>query len=750
LRTKLHEPAARAALAFALIASPICARPADAQSEASKELEARLQLAVGAGLGGLAAALPAARRRCNKLIDERSPYLLQHAWNPVAWYPWGPEPFARARRENKPVFLSVGYSTCHWCHVMERESFESYETAALLNRDYICVKLDREERPDLDEAFMAAVQAFNDGHGGWPMSLFLTPKGKPYVGGTYFPPDRFRSILERLAALWRKDSKGAVDQAKQLVDYLRRLKAEAPDAHDLSAAICDAAADSCGRIFDPVHGGFGDSGPKFPRGMTALFLLQVAARDPARKVVSTAMVTKTLDAMAAGGIYDHLGGGFHRYATDRAWLIPHFEKMLYDNGILLSVYSEAYRATGRSRYLEVARETAAYLLRDMQLPHGGLASAEDADSEGEEGLFYVWTDAQLKAELEPLEARLFALRYGVSEGGNFPELPKHSVLSEVRSLEDCARSLKLDLPRARSLLNAARTKLKARRDQRIHPLRDDKVITAWNGLALSGLANLARLVDDPALITACRRLARFALTRLRRSDGRLLRRYRGGDARFLGVLDDYAYLTAGLLELARSDPDPAWLEAALELESETRRLFWDEETNGFYRTATDVKDLLVRSRDASDGARPSAAAIAALNMLNVAELRRDAELRARALRFARNEATRASRAPLGYVGVLSLVERLLAPGQEILICGSGPQASALRRQVDRRYLPRAVVVRLPEDQRGRAIRALLPKLTEGRGLLHGQASAWVCQDMTCEAPATSPAALGASLDRSKP
>jgi uncharacterized protein YyaL (SSP411 family) len=554
-----------------------------------------------------------APRFTNRLAREKSPYLLQHAHNPVDWYPWGEEAFAAARGENKPIFLSVGYSACHWCHVMERESFEDEEAARLLNEHFIPVKVDREERPDVDEVYMTAVQMMTQ-HGGWPMSVFLTPDGRPFYGGTYFPPeDRhgrpgFKTLLRELAAAYtgRRDEVERV--AGQLAEDLEQATRQRPVAGpggpiDPDALLRRAVAELQQR-FDEKEGGFGGA-PKFPPHHALALLLEAARRgrsDPG----PSRMLTRTLDKMALGGIYDHIGGGFHRYSTDAVWLLPHFEKMLYDNALLARVYASAFQATGQAAYARIARETCDWVLRDMTDAAGGFHAALDADSEGEEGKYYVWTLAEVNEALGEAGGAAFATRYNLLPGGNFRDeatgRPAGTNIPHLSGPEPPAELA--------PELADARAKLLARRQARVPPGKDDKVITSWNGLMIGGLAQAGKALGEERYLEAAIRAADFCLTTLR-PNGRLLRRYRDGEAAFDAYLEDYAFLADGLLDLHDATGDARWADAARGLAGTLLAEFWDAEDGGFFFTGAGHETLIARSKDLFDGALPSPNGVAA-------------------------------------------------------------------------------------------------------------------------------------------
>ncbi len=566
----------------------------------------------------------------NRLAHEKSPYLLQHAHNPVDWFPWGPEAWEKARAENKPVFLSVGYSACHWCHVMERESFEVESTAELLNAHFVCVKVDREERPDVDEIYMTAVQMLT-GHGGWPMSVFLTPDGLPFYGGTYFPPESrggrisFPSLLTQLADAWQ-NRRGEVEEVAQniagdLQTAVQQKPAPVASGGALDAqSLLDAAVADMATRFDAQNGGFGGA-PKFPPHH-ALRLLTRAARDGSAEAAR--MLTVTLDKMALGGIYDHIGGGFHRYSTDAVWLLPHFEKMLYDNALLARVYADAFDATGNGAYMRIALETCDWVLRDMTEPaNGGFHAALDADSEGVEGKFYVWTPAEVAAVLGASKAQAFCAAYHIVSGGNFcDEATGHQSGESIPYLAIGAAS-PVTLPDVlEPHLSVSRARLCVARNKRVWPGKDDKVITAWNGLMIGALAFCAKTFDEPHYYDAARRAADFCLTTLRDSDGRLLRRWAKGDAGLPGFLEDYAYLADGLLDLYDATGEEKWQEAARELADILLTDFHDTENGGFFTTRQTGggEKLIAQAKDLFDGATPSANGVAVRILVRLGEL----------------------------------------------------------------------------------------------------------------------------------
>ena len=537
----------------------------------------------------------------NRLLLESSPYLLQHAHNPVDWHPWGPEAFEKARREDKPIFLSIGYATCHWCHVMEEQSFEDPEIALLLNRDFVPVKVDREQRPDVDATYMNAVQLLT-GHGGWPLSAFLTPKGDLFFGGTYFPPEQFKQLLRRIAAAWRSQRQEIEAQADSVAEAVARLQ-QAENA-EVDADLVDQAVAGILQRYDPRHGGFGEA-PKFPNEPWLMLLIDDLWRRYDLQVLQ--VVSRTLDAMARGGIYDQIGGGFHRYSVDAAWQVPHFEKMLYNQAQLGRIYTHAAVLTGDRFFARIARQTFDYVLREMTAPGGGFYSATDADSEGEEGKFFVWTPAQIRAALPEADAELAIEVFGVTESGNFEG---KNVLHLPKPLAEIARAKGMDEATLLRRLDRIRRRLYQVRRHRAAPLRDDKIVTAWNGMMITALAEAARLLHEPRYLLAARRAAEYLWNRHRR-DGRLLRASLDGHAGGDGLQEDYAFLAEGLLALYDTTANPRWLERAEALTATMLAEFWDEKEGGFFMNRAGDEPLMVRSKDLYDGAQPSGNAAAA-------------------------------------------------------------------------------------------------------------------------------------------
>jgi uncharacterized protein YyaL (SSP411 family) len=663
-------------------------------------------------------------RRPNRLIHEMSPYLIQHAHNPVDWYPWGPEALERAKTEDKPILLSIGYAACHWCHVMERESFEDEAVASYMNEHFVCIKVDREERPDIDSIYMEAVQAMT-GRGGWPMTMFLTPDTVPFHGGTYFPPtDRggmpgFIRVLQGVAGIWQDKREEVRQQSGAVLERLQAFaNAASPSDDPLDAGLIHEAVVKLDHTFDRVHGGFGPS-PKFPQP-AVLELLMRAAASPAEACSESArdMVEFTLRRMAHQGIYDQVGGGFHRYATDRAWLVPHFEKMLYDNAQLARLYTHAYQAWNLPLYRRVAIETLEYLLRDMRDPAGGFFSSEDADSEGEEGKFYVWDHAEFTA-VAPEAAGWF----GVSERGNW-EGTNILIAASDDPPED------------------ARAKLLEVRSRRVRPGLDDKVLTSWNGLALAAFAEAGAAFGRPDLVEAARAAAGFVLDRMRDGNGRLLHAYKDGRASVLGMLEDYAYLADGLFALWEATFEPRWIEAAQELAGRMVDLFWDEKGEGFFSTGIDHEALLVRQKELIESVTPSPNGVAALLLQKMAIITGDEAQAGRARQVLRLARTLMERAPQAAPSFLSALDfHLGRPKEVVIVSGAGAaggEAEPLLRAVWDRFLPNRVLAGGPPG--------IDSPLLEGKLPRGGVPTAFVCEGYACRAPTTDPKELARLLD----
>ncbi|TDJ69323.1 MAG: thioredoxin domain-containing protein [Planctomycetota bacterium] len=677
----------------------------------------------------------------NRLAGETSPYLLQHAGNPVDWYPWGPEALGRARDEGKPIFLSIGYSACHWCHVMERESFENERIAALMNEHFVNVKVDREERPDLDEIYMKAVMRMT-GAGGWPMSVFLTPELEPFFGGTYFPAFRaygrpgFADVLASLAHAWANDPDKLKRTAGTLAAEIAR-EGSVDTGGELDPSTLDRSLALLGQSFDPTWGGFGDA-PKFPHAMDIRLLLRHWRRTRAEEPKHMALFT--LAKMADGGLYDQLGGGFHRYSTDERWLIPHFEKMLYDNALLVPAYLEAHLVTGEERFARVARECCEWALREMVTEGGGFASTQDADSGGEEGAFFAWTPEELA---EVLGAQLGAWAeewYGVTSEGNFEH--GSSALWRPEPAAEVARRLGVPVAELEEAMRGARASLFAARERRLHPATDDKVLCAWNGLMISALALSHQVLGAPETLAAAARAARTVLTGMRQPDGRLFATARGGRAHGNACLDDYAFMIQGLVDLYESDFDPDWLRAALALERIVEEQFVDARNGGYFTTGAEHETLIARLKNPHDGALPSGNGVHALNLLRLAELTGDGRLAKRAERTIRALGQLVNRHPAAFSQLLAAVDHLAAGPREIVVAGD-PQDDLVRAmlaEVRGTFLPQRVVALAHEG----ADESLVP-LLEGREPGPNGARAYVCRNFTCEAPVETVAALARAL-----
>ena len=686
----------------------------------------------------------------NRLINETSPYLLQHANNPVDWYPWGEEALQRAANEDKPIMLSIGYSACHWCHVMERESFEDEAIAALMNQNFISIKVDREERPDLDAVYMEAVQALT-GRGGWPMTVFLTPQGKPFYGGTYFPPvDRqgmagFPRILESVSQAYRTN-RGEIDRVtNQLTEQMGRTGQLAKGSGLLTDEILHQAYSQLASNFDYQNGGFG-AAPKFPQPMTPEFLLRHYYRT--RDGHTLEMVNLTLEKMARGGMYDQIGGGFHRYSTDTYWLVPHFEKMLYDNALLARLYLHAFQLTQRPLYRRITEEILDYVLREMTDPQGGFYSAQDADSEGEEGKFFLWSRSQVVSELGEEEGSLFADFFDITERGNFEGSNIPNINKKAMTF---AQEKGLPLEQLVSAIKRGKAKLLEVRELRVHPLRDDKVLTSWNGMMLRSLAEAGAALNRQDYLEAASDNAAFLLENMR-PEGRLLRTFREGQAKLLGYLEDYAFAADGLLALYEATFELRWLRESVGLADEMIRLFWDEELGGFYDTGIDHESLVIRPRDVFDNAQPCGGSVATEVLLRLAVITGNEEYQSKAAAPLRAIHQLMAQAPGGTGQWLAALDFYLSLPKEIVIVGprtdSGTQA--LLDTVFHRYLPNRVVMGVADGVQnlGAAEASFVTALPllEQRGLVDGKPTAYVCQNYVCQLPVTEPEALSGQLE----
>ena len=677
----------------------------------------------------------------NRLINETSPYLLQHAQNPVDWYPWGPEALEHAKAEDKPILLSVGYSACHWCHVMERESFEDPQIAEIMNDNFVCIKVDREERPDIDSIYMGAVQVLS-GHGGWPMTVFLDSDGKPFHAGTYFPPeDRggmpgFPRVILAVSRAYRDNRGDVVRTTGELVQRMQQMTSSVKSLDSLTTELLYQAYRALAGQFDDRYGGFGLQ-PKFPQPMTYEFLLRyyLHSQDPQ----ALDMVELTLDRMALGGIYDQIGGGFHRYSTDTFWLVPHFEKMLYDNALLVKLYIHAYQVTGKSLYRRIAEETLDYVLREMTDPQGGFYSAQDADSEGVEGKYFIWRPEEIVGILGKENGEFINSYFGVTSEGNFEGRSILQVLRETAAIarEDGEREEDLD-----SRVRDARARLLEARYRRVQPERDGKVLTAWNGLMLHAFAEAAMVLNRPDYARVAERNADFLLSNLRQ-DGRLLRTYKDGKAKLNGYLEDYAFVIDGLIALHEATFGQRWLEEAISLGDAMVELFWDEASQQFFDTGRDHEGLIVRPRDPADNAIPSGSSAATGALFRLAVIASDSDHQRRALTSIRSARELMVRYPTGAGHWLCALDFYLSTPKEIAIIGdrADPQTQALVSEVCRHYLPNRILVGRSDGDGGPDGVPLLV----GRGKMDGLSTAYVCQNYVCQLPVTEADALARQL-----
>ena len=725
---------------------------------------------------------PARPEHANRLAQEKSPYLLQHAHNPVDWYPWGEDAFAKARRENKPIFLSVGYSTCHWCHVMAHESFESEEVAAIMNREFVNIKVDREERPDVDRVYMTFVQATTGG-GGWPMSVWLTPDLKPFVGGTYFPPeDRygqpgFKKVLERIATAWKENHEKIAEQGGKIVAALRESQSTPVAEGKIDAAILDAAYRQIERSYDPKEGGFG-SAPKFPRPVTLNFLSRFYARDPKSDSGKQALEMDlfTLRKMAAGGMHDHLGGGFHRYSVDRYWHVPHFEKMLYDQAQLASAYLDAFQITQDRQFQAVARDILDYVARDMTSKEGGFFSAEDADSpvpvaavydrrnesqstdhgpqevgahraplqKSAEGAFYVWTKKEIDAALGDA-AEIFDFHYGVQSHGNAPEgsdpqdeFRGKNILIERHTIAETAKQFKKSEDEIRQSLARSREKLFAIRAKRPRPHLDDKIIAAWNGLMISAYARAAQVLEEPRYLEAATRAAKFLRANLYDEKSKLLfRNYRDGRSAVEGFADDYAFVVQGLLDLYEASFDVEWLKFARQLQETQDRLFLDAKNGGYFTTSGKDASVLLRMKDDNDSAEPAASSVAALNLLRLSQFYDDKQLEDGARKTIDAFGPTLSHFASAMPQMLVALDFSSSKPRQIVIAGEkdAPGTKALVTEVRRHFLPKTVLL-LADGAEGQEYLGERNEAIRAMSMVDGKSAAYVCENFTCKTPVT--------------
>ncbi len=677
----------------------------------------------------------------NRLKDETSPYLQQHASNPVDWYPWGDEALALSRETDRPIFLSIGYSACHWCHVMEHESFENDEIAALMNEHFVCIKVDREERPDLDQIYMNAVQLMT-GHGGWPMSVFLTPDLKPFYGGTYWPPTRrggmpgFRDILEGVRQAWLEKRDALNEQSQEVTDAVIQVSGIRFEKSTLDASILNNAQRELLGAADRSNGGFGGA-PKFPHPMDIRVLLRCWKRSGNEDALN--VVTLTLDKMAAGGIYDHLGGGFHRYSTDARWLVPHFEKMLYDNALLVPAYLEAFQATRNEDYARVVGETLDYVLREMTQPEGGFYSTQDADSEGEEGKFFVWNEDEIIELLGAEDARLFNYCYDVTPRGNWEG---KSILNRPKPHDQAAAVLERSADELNEVLSRCRTRLFEERAKRIAPGRDDKVLVSWNGLMIAAMAQASAVLEQPEFARAAREAAGFILDQMRDDDGRLLHSFKDGRARFNAYLDDYACLIDGLVELFLATGDSSYVDSARQLSERMIDQFADESAGGFFYTSSDHEQLLTRAKDGQDNATPSGNGMAAFALLKLARVSGSSALEASAIGTLETLSGQLRKVALASGQSLMALDFFTGPAWELVLVPGNDESENNRasRLVRESLTPNRLAVVKPA--------VVEPSvLFSNREAVDGQVTLYACQSGSCQAPAVGLNAIRDTLSK---
>jgi uncharacterized protein YyaL (SSP411 family) len=679
----------------------------------------------------------------NRLIHEKSPYLLQHADNPVDWYPWGTEAFARAARENKPVFLSIGYSTCHWCHVMAHESFEDTGVAALLNKNFICIKVDREERPDIDSIYMSVCQMMT-GKGGWPLTVFLTPEKKPFFTGTYIPKEsRFgmtglTDLLFRITRSWQERRNDLVASAEEITAALpQEQESRHDDIPDIS--LLHQGYEELVLRFDAEYGGFGRA-PKFPTPHTLLFLLRFWKRTGNTRALT--MVEKTLGAMRSGGIFDQVGGGFHRYSTDAQWRVPHFEKMLYDQALLVMAYTEAYQATHNPEFRKTAEEIISYVIRDLTSPEGAFFSAEDADSAGGEGAFYVWTTGETEKILGKEDAIVAARVFGITYAGNYQDTAigtGQNILYRTKSIAEAASSSGISEIDPEIRLESIRARLFTAREQRSRPSLDDKVLTDGNGLFIAALAQAARTFGNEKYLAAARRAMQFVLTRMRITNGGLLHRYRDGEPAIPAFGDDYAFIIKALLELYESTFEPVYLSSARELNTWFLAHFWDDVQGGFFMTSDTAEILLVRKKEIYDGAIPSCNSVAFENLVRLTHLTGDASYEQRASELSRCFAAPVHQSPSAHAWFLCALDCAIGPVHNVVIVGErdADDTRAMIKGLRDHYLPCVVIVYRQSGEHDLLLTSLAP-FTRNLNALGGKATAHICTGHTCAMPITEP------------
>jgi len=667
------------------------------------------------------------KRNPNKLVLQKSPYLLQHAYNPVNWHPWGEEAFEKAKREDKPVFLSIGYSTCHWCHVMEKESFEDEQAAALMNEAFVNIKVDREERPDIDSIYMAACQKMT-GSGGWPLNIILTPDSRPFYASTYIPKEsKFRrlgmiELIPRIKELWISNRDEVEKAANQNVNALKIPAGSTGDV--LEEDILHQAYEQLLSMFDEENGGFGDE-PKFPTPHNLMFLLRYWKRTGDR--MALLMVERTLGAMQRGGIYDHVGFGFHRYSVDAQWRVPHFEKMLYDQAMIAIAYAEAYQATGKKNYEKTCREILVYILRDMTASEGGFFSGEDADSEGDEGKFYLWTENEMRQILSDEEFKYVSKHFNIKRNDNFPEGNGKNIFylsndgSDIPAI-DTGQGFEYGM-----------SKLFSARKKRIHPGKDDKILTDWNGLMIAAFARASQVFDEPEYAKAAGAASNFILSKMRFENGRLYHRYRDGETAISGFLDDHAFFIWGLIELYEATFEVRYLKAAIEINNDLLKHFWDNEKGGFFITSDDGEEMLVRKKDIYDGAVPSGNSVAMLNLLRLARITGDPQLEQKTQDMGRSFSGIIAQSPAAYTMFMTALDFAFGPTSEVVISGDFQSESTKKmiKALRNEFIPNKVVIFRPDGESEiTGISGYTKNLTGNKG----KAVAYVCRNFSCKLP----------------
>ena len=692
------------------------------------------------------------KSKYNHLINEKSPYLIQHANNPVDWYPWGEKAFKKARDMNKPVFLSIGYSTCHWCHVMAHESFEDPEIGSLMNEVFVSIKVDREERPDLDNIYMTVCQLMT-GTGGWPLTIMMTPDKKPFFAGTYFPKENMygrvglKDIILNVKDIWDKKPDEISDSTDKIMDALQKIS-RTSSGNELDENILDNTYKSLSDSFDDIHGGFGIA-PKFPTTHNLLFLLRYWKRNQNERALN--MVKETLDSMRNGGIYDHVGFGFHRYSVDQKWLVPHFEKMLYDQAIIAMAYIEAFQATGEEKYRDTAQEIFEYVLRDMQSPEGGFYSAEDADSEGVEGKFYTWTKDEIYKVLGEEDTKFVSKVFDITDEGNFSEETSQektdsNILHLENSLDEISDTLGIKKEDINRKIEKIRKTLFNAREKRIHPHKDDKILTDWNGLMISAISKGAQVFSDEKYLKAAIHSADFIIDNLY-ENSRLLHRYRDGEAAIKANLDDYAFFIYGLLDLYEASFDLKYLEFAIELNNTLLNHFWDSENGGFYFTPDDGEEILVRKKESYDSAIPSGNSIQMLNLLKLSKITENEELKHKAVEIEKAFSKDVIMAPMAYTQFIVAIDFKLGPSYEIVIAGTpdNKDTNMMLNSIRSHYIPNKTVVLRPPNDEASKILGLINSL-EFKKQENDKATAYICSDNTCKAPTNNLNAMLKFLD----